>query len=77
VTQDIKSDLKDMFFKNKKMTTTQQLEKQKQDLIGSLNQILNANNIPINDKIPFIKELSRAIANISEQINKMTTSIPV
>jgi DNA repair exonuclease SbcCD ATPase subunit len=59
------------------MATTQQLEKQKQDLVNSLNQILNEPNVPINDKIPIIKELSRAIANITEQINKMNESTPV
>jgi hypothetical protein len=51
------------------MATLEQLEKQKQDLINSLNPILND---PVNDKMPVIKELSRAIANISEQINKQT-----
>jgi hypothetical protein len=53
------------------------LEKQKQELVSSFNQILNDPKIPINDKIPIIKELSRAIANITEQINKMTGSTPV
>jgi hypothetical protein len=48
------------------MATTQQLEKQKQELVSSFNQILNDPKIPINDKIPIIKELSRAIANIAE-----------
>jgi hypothetical protein len=56
----------------KHMTTIAQLEKQKQDLINSLNQILNDPNIPINDKMPVVKELSRAIANIAEQINRQT-----
>jgi thiamine pyrophosphate-dependent acetolactate synthase large subunit-like protein len=54
------------------MATIEQLEQQKQGLINSLNQILNDPNIPINDKMPIVKELSRAIANISEQINRQT-----
>jgi uncharacterized protein YoxC len=54
------------------MATTQQLEKQKQDLISSLNQILSDSKISVNDKVTIIKELFRAIANISEQINKMS-----
>jgi hypothetical protein len=54
------------------MASIEQLEQQKQNLINSLNQILNDPNIPINDKTPIVKELSRAIANISEQINKQT-----
>jgi hypothetical protein len=70
-----------MYFTNKSivtrqslrlMATLEQLENQKQDLINSLNQILNDSSIPFNDKMPVIKELSRAIANISEQINKHT-----
>jgi ribosomal protein S11 len=58
-------------------TTTQQLKNQQQELINSLTQITNNPNIPINDKLPFIKELSRAIANIAEQINKITESTPI
>jgi hypothetical protein len=78
MTRENETDLKHMFFTNKKMATTQQLEKQKQDLVNTLNQIINEPKIPINDKVPILKELSRAIANISEQINKMiqTTTIP-
>jgi hypothetical protein len=58
-------------------TTTQQLEKQKQELVNSITQITNEPSIPINEKLPVIKELSRAIANIAKQINKMTGSTPV
>jgi uncharacterized protein (UPF0147 family) len=57
------------------MATTQQLEKQKQDLISNLNQITNDPNIPINDKIPIIKELTRTMAIVSEQINKVTVPV--
>jgi hypothetical protein len=54
------------------MATIEQLEKQKQNLITGLNQILNDPKIPVNDKMPVIKELSRAIASLAEQINKLT-----
>jgi DNA replication initiation complex subunit (GINS family) len=57
-------------------TTTQQLKKQQQELVNSLTQIIKDSNIPINDKLPIIKELSRAIANIAEQVNKMTGDTP-
>jgi hypothetical protein len=57
------------------MATTQQLEKQKQDLLNLLNQITNDPNIPVSDKVPIMKELSRTMVNISEQINKMTVPV--
>jgi hypothetical protein len=64
-----------MFFTNKIMITTQQLEKQRLDVLNNLNQIINEPKISINDKMPIIKKLSRALANISEQINKMTEGV--
>jgi hypothetical protein len=54
------------------MAALEQLEKQKQDLINSYTQILNDSSIPTSDKVQIIKDLSRAIANITDQINKLT-----
>jgi hypothetical protein len=53
------------------MTTPEQLEKQKQDLITGYTQILKDTSIPSSDKVQIIKDLSRAIANITDQINRM------
>jgi hypothetical protein len=63
------TDLKEMYF-TYKMATIEQLEKQKQDLISSYNQILKDTTIPSSDRVQIIKDLSRAIANITDQINK-------
>jgi hypothetical protein len=63
-----------MYFTNKNkatMTSPEQLEKQKQDLITSYTQILKDTSIPSSDKVQIIKDLSRAIANITDQINRM------
>jgi uncharacterized protein with von Willebrand factor type A (vWA) domain len=49
--------------------THQKLEKEKEELLNSLTQIMKDSS----EKLPIIKELSRAIANITEQINKITT----
>jgi hypothetical protein len=53
------------------MASLEQLEKQKQDLITSYTQILKDTSIPSSDKVQIIKDLSRAIANITDQINRM------
>jgi hypothetical protein len=53
------------------MATIEQLEKQKQDLINSYTQILKDTTIPSSDKVQIIKDLSRAIANITDQINSL------
>jgi archaellum component FlaC len=72
-----KIDLKEMYFTNKNkaiqkiMASIEQLEKQKQDLITSYTQILKDTSIPSSDKVQIIKGLSRAIANITDQINRM------
>jgi hypothetical protein len=52
-------------------TETQKLEKQKEELLNSLTQISKDPSVPMSEKLPVIKELSRAIANITEQINKI------
>jgi hypothetical protein len=64
-----------LFFIYKKMATLEQLEKQKQDLINSYTQILHDSSIPTSDKVQIIKDLSRAIANITDQINKLTSGL--
>jgi hypothetical protein len=56
------------------MATIKQLEKQKQDLVNNMNRIINETAIPINDKVAFVKELSKAIAYIAEQISRMSVS---
>jgi hypothetical protein len=71
----MKTNLKYMFFTNKIMTTMQQLERQRQDVLKNLNHIINEPKIAIIDKMPIIKELSRPLANILEQINKMTVGV--
>jgi hypothetical protein len=53
------------------MTTLELLEKQKQDLIASYTQIIKDTSIPSNDRVQIIKDLSRAIANITDQINSL------
>jgi hypothetical protein len=58
-------------------TTTQKLEKQKEELLNSLAQIMKDSSVPMSEKLLVIKELSRAIANITEQINKMTVGTPL
>jgi uncharacterized membrane protein YukC len=40
-------------------------------LINSYTQILKDTSIPSSDKVQIIKDLSRAIANITDQINRM------
>jgi hypothetical protein len=53
------------------MASLEQLEKQKQELITSYTQIVKDTSIPSNDKVQIMKDLSRAIANITDQINSM------
>jgi hypothetical protein len=64
------NDLKDNYY-ILKMATLQQLKKQKQDLIDSYTQLSKDTSVPISDKISIMKDLSRAIANITDQISRM------
>jgi hypothetical protein len=45
-------------------------------LITSYTQILKDTSIPSSDKVQIIKDLSRAIANITDQINILLPRLP-